>query len=437
MIGLSLYYKVMLGTALLGGMAGVAGTFAVLRKRSLVGDMLAHTALPGVCVAFMVLGTRSMIGLSVGALISGLIAIAMMTVVVRWTRTKEDAAIGIMLSTFFGLGIVLLTDIQHSEHTGNQSGLDSYIFGEPGNMLTSDLITLAAIAVVVLLLVFALFKEFKLVSFDSDFALSQGWPIAWLDYVMMAAVAVVTIVGLPIVGVILMAAMIILPAATARLWTNRLHTMVLLASMFGVAAGVLGTWLGRGLPAGPAIVLVAASIFYLSLLFAPQRGIVSRLWGESQLRIRIAREHMLRSLYEIVETQLPEIPPVKLATLQQYRHWRPWLLKWLLDRCEANELLYETDDAITLTPLGVRRAAEVTKTHRMWELYMLEYAGVAPRQADKAADHVEHMLPESLLLELETKLKEQGRLPTGLDALPESPHALAGDGEHGSSGGPR
>jgi len=426
MTGLTLAQKVMLGTALLGGMAGVSGTFAVLRKRSLVGDMLAHTALPGVCVAFMVLGTRSMLGLSIGALISGLIAIALMTLVVRWTRTKEDAAIGIMLSTFFGLGIVLLTDIQHNQDVGNQSGLDSYIFGEPGNMLTSDLITLAVVAVVVLLLVFALFKEFKMVSFDSDFALSQGWPITWLDYAMMAAVAVVTIVGLPIVGVILMAAMIILPAATARLWTNRLHTMVLLAGLFGVIAGVAGTRLGRDYPAGPAIVLVAAGMFFASLLFAPQRGIVSRVWGETQLRIRIAREHLLRSLYEIIEPQLPAAPPVKLATLKEHRYWRPLMLKWLLDRCEANDLLYETDDTITLTPLGVRRAAEVTKTHRMWELYMLEYAGVAPRQADKAADHVEHMLPESLLMELEAKLKKQGRLPTALDTLPVSPHSLAG-----------
>lgn len=429
MNGLSLNEKVMLGTALLGGMAGVAGTFAVLRKRSLIGDMLAHTSLPGVCLAFMLLGSRNLLGLSLGALVSGLIAIALMTLVIRWTRTKEDAAIGIMLSTFFGLGIVLLTNIQNNPTIGNKSGLDSYIFGEPGNMLTRDLVLLAVVAAVVLLLVFALFKEFRLVAFDPDFALSQGWPITWLDYAMMSCVACVTIIGLPIVGVILMAAMIILPAATARMWTNRLHTMVIIAGVLGMVAGVAGTQVGRNLPAGPVIVLMAAALFTVSLLFAPQRGIVPRVWGETRLRWRIAHDHLLRSLYEINEPSLADVSSgnaaaVKLETLKEHRHWRPWLLSWLIDRAENSGLLYESDGAVTLTPLGVQKAAQVTKTHRMWELYMLEYAGVAASQADRTADSVEHMLPESLLLELETKLKQQGRLPAGIEQLPASPHDL-------------
>ncbi|MEQ8838321.1 MAG: iron dependent repressor, metal binding and dimerization domain protein, partial [Lacipirellulaceae bacterium] len=164
-----------------------------------------------------------------------------------------------------------------------------------------------------------------------------------------------------------------------------------------------------------------------SLLFAPQRGILPRLWGEAQLRFRIAREHLLRSLYEINEPHLSisesvDAKPVRLETLREHRHWKPWLLSWLIDRAERNGLLYESDEAVTLTPLGVRKAAQVTRTHRMWELYMLEYAGVAASQADRAADNVEHMLPESLLMELEAKLKKQGRLPEGLEELPASPH---------------
>ncbi|MCH7751894.1 MAG: metal ABC transporter permease [Planctomycetes bacterium] len=207
MDGLSLSEKVMIGTALLGGMSGVVGSFAVLRGRSLVGDMLAHAALPGVCLAFLLMGTRNLLGLSLGALATGLLGITAVTVIVRWTRTKEDAAIGIVLSTFFGAGVVLLSVIQKPSVGGNKAGLNLYIFGEPANMLTGDLFLLAGVAVVVLLTVAMLFKEFQLVCFDTDFAQSQGWPTLGLDLAMMAALAVVTVVGLPIVGVILIRAL--------------------------------------------------------------------------------------------------------------------------------------------------------------------------------------------------------------------------------------
>lgn len=427
MSGLSLADKVTLGAALLGGMAGATGSFAVLRSRSLVGDMLAHTALPGVVLAFMLTQSRTMATLSLGALVSGLLAIALMTLITRWTRTKEDAAIGIMLSTFFGLGVVLLSLVQTSESSGNKSGLDTFLFGEAGSMLDSDLVTLSIVAAAVTLLLGLLFKEFKLAAFDADFAAAQGWPTGRLDFAMMAAVAVVTIVGLPVVGVILMAALIILPGVTARMWTNRLHWMLILAAGFGVTAGVLGTRLGYGYPAGPVIVLTAAVLFGFSLLFAPERGIAARLWSETRLRFRVANDHLLRSLYELVEPQLPNPQAVPLSQLREHRYVQAWLLRWLLERGEDRGLFYEADDAIQLTPLGTRRAAEVVKTHRLWELYMLEYAGVAAHQADRAADAVEHMLPESLLVELEARLAAEGRLPKTVGEMPESPHEL---GDH-------
>lgn len=175
MTGLSLLDKATLGTALLGGAAGVAGSLAVLRRRSLVGDMLAHASLPGVCLAFVLTGSRSLVVLSLGALSSGLAAIGLMTLVTRWTRTKEDAALGIMLSAFFGLGIVLLSAITRSSVGGNSAGLNSYLFGEPGNMVDSDLAVLAVVAGLVLAIVALFFKEFKLTAFDADFAQSQGW----------------------------------------------------------------------------------------------------------------------------------------------------------------------------------------------------------------------------------------------------------------------
>ncbi|MEM8946918.1 MAG: iron chelate uptake ABC transporter family permease subunit [Planctomycetota bacterium] len=422
MINLSLTDKVMIGTALLGGMSGVVGSFAVLRGRSLVGDMLAHAALPGICLAFLVIGTKSLLGLSAGALLSGLLAIVAVTSIVRWTRTKEDAAIGIVLSTFFGAGVVLLSLIQKPGVGGSKAGLDSYLFGEPGNMLTGDLVVLAVVGVAVLATVGLLFKEFELVCFDSDFAQSQGWPTLRLDLFMMASLAVVTIVGLPIVGVILMTAMIILPAATARLWTNRLRYMLQLAAAFGLAAGLLGTWLGRDLPAGAAIVLTAAAFFVLSILFAPQRGIVSRLMAEYRYRKRIEREHLLRSLYELGEGKADHESTIELQALRDYRYWRSLtkLLEQAADEGEVNL----TQQVVELTPLGQRRAARLTKAHRLWELYMVQHVGIASDHVDRDADDVEHMLPEGLLIELEQKLASEGRLPEVAQEVPLSPHQL-------------
>ena len=425
MIGLSLTEKVMLGTALLGGMSGVIGSFAVMRGRALVGDMLAHAALPGVCVAFLVIGSKNMLGLSLGALASGLLAISLVTMIVRWTRTKEDAAIGIVLSTFFGAGVVLLSIIQKPGVGGSKAGLNSYLFGEPGNMLTSDLMLLVGVAIVVLLSVVLLFKEFKVVCFDTDFAQSQGWPTLRLDLVMMALLAVVTIVGLPIVGVILMTAMIILPPATARFWTNRLHLLVLLAGAFGIAAGLLGTIFGRGLPTGAAIVLTAATFFLLSLLFAPQRGVVARLLVEYRLRKRIAREHLLRSMYELSEARLPEIPFLPFKTLNDYRYWRS--LKGLLQQAAEAGEVKRLGETVQLTALGLRRAAKLTKAHRLWEMYMMQHAGIAPDHVDRDADDVEHLLPEGLLIELEQQLNTEGRMPLVQEEVPHSPHELGRD----------
>lgn len=422
MMSLSLTEKVMIGTALLGGMSGMVGSFAVLRRRSLVGDMLAHAALPGVCLAFLLLGTKSLLGLSIGALGTGLLAIAAVTMIVRWTRTKEDAAIGIVLSTFFGAGVVLLSLIQKPGVGGSKAGLDSYLFGEPGNMLTGDLTLLAIVGLAVLLLVGALFKEFSLVCFDTDFAQSQGWPTLRLDLLMMASLAVVTIIGLPIVGVILMTAMIILPATTARFWTNRLSQMLLLSAGFGMAAGLLGTRLGRGLPAGAAIVLTAAAFFLLSLLFAPERGVVARVLAEYRLRKRIEREHLLRALYELSEPDLPTVPMLEVAAIEEHRYLRS--LQRLLERAvEAGEL-ERVGNAVRLTPLGLRHAARLTKAHRLWELFMVRHVGIASDHVDRGADDVEHLLPESLLIELEEKLASEGRLPNVVAEVPSSPHEL-------------
>jgi manganese/zinc/iron transport system permease protein len=434
----SITFNVMIGTALLGATTGVIGSFAVLRRRALVGDMLSHAALPGVCIAFMITGRRDLIGLSIGALATGLLGISLMTFIKRYTRTKEDAAIGIVLSTFFGAGIVLLSVIQQHP-TGNQAGLNSNLFGETAGITRHDIQTIAAVAAFCLTVVLLMYKEFELLSFDPDFAAAQGWPTLALDLLMMATLAVVTIVGLPLCGVILMAALAILPGAAARFWTNQLGRLLIVAAIVGALAGIMGTflasplpqrwfgdtWLSAGkVPPGPLIVLSATGVFLFSLLFAPQRGLVARAVAELRLRLRIVREHLLRSLYELNEPNLPQIASIPEQQLTARRSWNEPVLNWMLRRLAAARLITRTDDQIQLTPAGLAAAADVTRTHRLWELFLVESAGIASDHVDRDADDVEHMLPKPLLDELESRLAAAGRLPVVPESFPQSPHQL-------------
>ena len=427
---MSITAKIMLGTGLLGAIAGTIGCFAVLRRRALVGDMMAHAALPGICLAYIVTENRSFIGLSVGAFIAGVIGMVAVSFICRWTRTKEDAAIGIVLSTFFGLGIVILSRIQRTAG-GNQAGLDDYLFGETASMQAQDILVLVVTACVAFGLLMTFYKEFKLLSFDGDFASAQGWPVGVLDLVMMGMLAAVTIVGLPIVGVILMAALLIIPGASARFWTNRLGPMLAASAGFGISAGVFGTWLASasrvGAPPGPLIVLAATSFFVVSLLLAPAHGVVARVVTEMRLRRRIVREHILRTLYELCEPKLPELPLLPVSQVIDYRSWSRWMVELWLRSAEQRGWIYRNFGTIQLTKSGLREAAAVTKTHRLWELYLMEHADIAADHVDRDADDVEHLLPQSLLSKLEARLAETGRLPNVTGVLPSSPHDITID----------
>src|SRR5687767_12817040 len=202
---------VLAGASLLGASAGTVGTYALLRGRALVGDALAHAALPGMCLAFMVLGQKSLPAMLAGALLSGLVGIAIIAALRRWTRIKEDAAIGMVLSVLFGAGIVLSRLIQNRSSTGSKAGLDSYILGKTAGMLASDVYLIAAVGGLSLLVIVLFYKEFKAVVFDVEFAKSQGWPVVAIDIALMTLVALSVVIGLPAVGVVLMAALLILP----------------------------------------------------------------------------------------------------------------------------------------------------------------------------------------------------------------------------------
>jgi manganese/zinc/iron transport system permease protein len=284
--------NVALGSALLGIVGGVLGTFAVLRQQGLLGDVLAHAALPGICLAFMLTETRMPLILMLGAAFTGWIGTLIILKLIRDTRISEDTALGVVLSVFFGLGVVLLTHIQHSYGSG-QAGLDRYLFGQAATLVEENVITMAVLGGIALLCVGLLFKEFKVLAFDPDFASSIGLPVGRLNVLLTSLIVVAVVIGLQTVGVVLMAAMLIGPAAAARQWTNRLSTMLFLSAFFGAAAGVSGAMISvsaRGVPTGPMVILCMTAIVVASLLIAPERGMI---WNA--IRQRNARRQMLKA----------------------------------------------------------------------------------------------------------------------------------------------
>ncbi|MFD0676322.1 MULTISPECIES: metal ABC transporter permease [unclassified Paenibacillus] len=283
---------ILLGSVLLGLSSGVLGSFAYLRKQSLMGDALAHAALPGICIAFMLTGSKSIFFFLIGAAVAGLIATFGVGFVTRNSRIKQDSALGIVLSVFFGLGIVLLTQIQHSD-SGNQSGLDKFLFGQAASMVQSDVIVMTIVALVLVLACTLLFKEFKLLSFDSGFAKGLGYPVAFLDQLLMFLIVVAVVVGIQAVGVVLMSALLITPAVSARYWTERLGVMVVLAGFFGAVSGFVGTLISttaNNLPTGPLSVLAATSLFLISVIFAPRRGVLSKVLVRLKVKKAVLQE---------------------------------------------------------------------------------------------------------------------------------------------------
>ncbi|MBN1486636.1 MAG: metal ABC transporter permease [Anaerolineae bacterium] len=283
---------VALGSAILGLVSGVLGTFAVLRKQSLLGDAISHAALPGVAIAFLLTGSKEPIVLVLGAVIAGWIGTLFVMLITKHTRIKQDSALGIVLAVFFGFGMLLLSFIQRLP-TASKAGLDKFLFGQAATLVEQDVATMATLGGVAVIILLLLWKEFKLLSFDPDFASSLGYSVRFLDILLTTLTVIAIVVGLQTVGVVLMSAMLVSPAAAARQWTQRLDRMVLLAGFFGALVGLLGAVTSSQvakLPTGPAIVLYMSVIVLLSLLMAPERGLIAQARTRRRQKVQFAAE---------------------------------------------------------------------------------------------------------------------------------------------------
>lgn len=396
------------GVLLLAISSGTLGCFIVLRRMSLLGDSLGHAVLPGVCIGFLVTWTKDPFWILLGAGLSALVASWLIGAIQRYSRLKPDVAMGLVLSGFFGFGTVLLTRIQQLP-IGNQTGLNQFLFGQASAISERDLWFMATLSLAIMACVVAAFKELVLTSFDEGFAAAAGLPVRRLHFLLMGLTGLAVVISIQAVGVVLVSAMLIVPAAAALLCTDRMRNMVLLAVAFAAAAGLAGlnvSYLGSTLPTGPFIVLSLAIVFVATYLFSARYGIVARAlrrWKQVQ---RAERENGLKSVYQASGGEAGA-GSVRLASLAEFRKEPIGQTKKLVGALLRRGWARREGDSVFLTDRGRSRAAELERNYRLWELFLTHEVNLPLDHTQRDAENIEHILGPELARELELRYHER------------------------------
>ncbi len=406
---------VLIGSILLGCASGIIGTFALLRRQSLLGDAMAHAALPGVCLMFLITGLKDPFLFLIGACISGFTGALCVIGITRYSRLKNDTAIGLVLSVFFGVGIVLLTYIQQSG-AGNQAGLNTFLFGKAASLLQEDVRVMVTMCGLIIFFIVLFYKEFKILSFDPNFGASLGFSIKFLDVFLTSLVVLTVMVGLQAVGVVLMVAMIIIPPAAARQWTEKLERMIIISAFIGALSGALGAILSTliiKMPTGPVMVLVAAFFLGLSLFFAPNRGLLFswyRRWSQKR-KTRI--ENILKAIYKVGENSQNYERFIPLNEIKGYFSAPLWLLRLRLRILHLTALVEYHPQEVRLTSVGFEQAKNTVRKHRLWEAYLSNAMDIPHDHVHRDAEEVEHIFSPELTSRLEEYLDSPEHDPHG------------------------
>lgn len=399
--------SVTIGAMLLTASSAVVGSFTFLKKKALVGDAVAHSVLPGICLAFIISGNKDPLVLITGAFITGWISLVVIDTITTKTKIKEDTAIALILSVFFGVGILLLTNIQHSGNAA-QTGLDSFLFGKAAALVGRDLLIFSGVAIILLVTIALFYKELKIIAFDSQFASVLGLPVKFLNLLLTSLTVLAVVTGIQAVGVVLMAAMLITPAAAARFWTNKVLNMTVLAAAMGALSGLAGAYVSYtapNMPTGPWIVIIISIIALLSFFFAPERGIISRTLQQQALKKQIMDENLLKEIYHIGEKTSNLIPGRTVKELQRERYFPRKPLQASLRRLQRRGYVHKTGNRWNFTEAGLNKGRRLVRLHRLWELYLSKYLKIAPDHVHEDAETIEHVITPELERELEMMLK--------------------------------
>jgi manganese/zinc/iron transport system permease protein len=409
-------FVISIGSGILCFAAGVVGTYTFLRKRALIGDVISHSVLPGVAIAFMLSGVKNPVYFLLGAIASGLLSIWIVDYVQAKSKLKPDTILALTLSVFFGIGIVLLTKIQHSGNAA-QSGLDSFLFGKAASMNIMDVKLFSAIAAINVICILIFKRGFNLISFDEHYAKSLGFKISLLKSFLAVLTVVTVAIGVQAVGVVLMAALLITPAAGARFLTNSIPKMLVLSGIFGFVSGWIGVFISysaNGMPTGPWIVVVLSIFSLIAILFGRNKGVFARMKLRKSNNIKINNENVLKDIYKLSEKGNNTITIKELIEKEKHRSSN---LKSVLKRLEKSNLIDLIRGMVVINDKGRLAAREVIRKHRLWEIYLSKYFHLESDHLHDDAEGIEHVItPEIekeliLLLEHPDKDPHQSEIP--------------------------
>lgn len=308
---------VLLGTVLLGIISGIVGVFLTLKKEALVSDAISHATLPGVVLAYIISSQVNIYFSILGAIGAAFAGIFIYELIRKYTKVKSDAVLAIILSSFFGLGQMLLVLISGTAGQ-NQARLKKFVFGQAATMSSGDITFFIVILLVVLHAIIIFFRHFKLFIFNSEFYASLGFSKTFISLILNVLTVLVIVAGIQSVGVILMSALLIAPAVSARLWSDRLHMNLILSGFIGGISGALGTLFGTSMATGPVIVIFASIFVVISLLFAPKKGIVIVKIKNRNFKKKIIKYHGLIHMYE--ENNLDELDTDEISHFIESGH---------------------------------------------------------------------------------------------------------------------
>ena len=405
------------GAAVLGVTCGMLGSFIVLRRQSLLGDAIGHSVLPGVCLGFLAAGQRSIPMLVIGAMVAGLLATLLIALIQRTTKLKSGESMGLVFTGFYGLGIVLLKKVQDQAIPG-ASGLDKLILGgQIAALSTADLVAMVIVAVIAIGAVVVFWRPLAASSFDEEFAVGVGIPARGVHYLLMVLLTVAIVISIQAVGVALVSALLVTPAATAYLLTDRLHRMVVLGAIFGAVAGLVGaffSFLDNDAPSGAFMVLAASLIFGAAFLVAPRYGVLPRVMRRWEQRRRTQAENLMRTLFVIMERRGTEDRRFWVHDVAAQRQESPATVKQLARLATRRGWLdRHSRDPIILTDLGLEEARRIVRNHRLWELFLTQEAKLAADHVHADAEYIEHVLPQAVLRRLEQMLDQPVQDPHG------------------------
>ncbi|MBN4067308.1 metal ABC transporter permease [Simkania negevensis] len=414
-----------MGSLLMCLSASLAGVIVFLRKRSLIGETLSHATYPGVVLAVFVAallfpGSESVqsVAILIGAFVTALLGFFAINVLESRFRVHPDAALCVVLASFFGIGITLASQLQFS-HSTAYTQVQAYLYGQAATMTDIHIVIYGALSLLIIALVILLYKEILAVNFDKNFARCVGIRCRFIDGVTFAFTLCAIVIGIRSVGLVLMSAMLIAPATTARQFTDKLYKMFIIAAVVGSLSGFLGNYLSvelsyllssttlrapLSLPTGPMIVLTSAVICFSALFFAPKRGLLTRYIRIFAFRYRCVQENLLKTFWHLgMEGELSFEAARNAHHLSRFRLYclfvalvrRGWIVK-------------VAPGTYRLTAVGNERAARIVRLHKMWELYLVDYLGVGGERVHKSAEEMEHIITPELEKELEHLIHNSG-----------------------------